>query len=82
MIILKITNASELVAAKLGRFLEMLTPDMLDHNAVENELIKQLVANLQAEGVKGELAAVIGLDLENGELRLQDGMKVRQHRQF
>jgi len=82
MIILKITNASELVAAKLGRFLEMLTPDMLDHNAVENELIKQLVANLQAEGVKGELAAVSGLDLENGELRLHDGMKVRQHRQF
>jgi hypothetical protein len=82
MIILKITNSSELVAAKLGRFLEMLTPDMLDHNAVENELIKQLVANLQAEGVKGELAAISGLDLENGELRLQDGMKVRQHRQF
>jgi hypothetical protein len=82
MIILKITNSSELVAAKLGRFLEMLTPDMLDHNAVENELIKQLVANLKAEGVKGELAAVSGLELDNGELRLHDGMKVRQHRQF
>ena len=53
MIILKITNSSELVAAKLGRFLEMLTPEMLDHNAVENELIKQLVTNLKAEGVKG-----------------------------
>jgi hypothetical protein len=82
MIILKITNSSELVAAKLGRFLEMLTPEMLDHNAVENELIKQLVANLKAEGVKGELAAVSGLELDNGELRLHDGMKVRQHRQF
>jgi hypothetical protein len=82
MIILKITNSSELVAAKLGRFLEMLTPDMLDHNAVENELIKQLVANLKAEGVKGELAAVSGLELQDGELRLHDGMKVRQHRQF
>ena len=82
MIIIKITNSSELVAAKLGRFLEMLTPDMLDHNAVENELIKQLVANLKAEGVKGELAAVSGLELDNGELRLHDGMKVRQHRQF
>ena len=82
MIILKITNSSELVAAKLGRFLEMLTPDMLDHNAVENELIKQLVANLKAEGVKGELAAVSGLELQDGELRLQDGMKVRQHRHF
>jgi hypothetical protein len=82
MIILKITNSSELVAAKLGRFLEMLTPDMLDHNAVENELIKQLVTNLKAEGVKGELASISGLDLQDGELRLQDGMKVRQHRHF
>ena len=82
MIILKITNSSELVAARLGRFLEMLTPDMLDHNAVENELIKQLVTNLKAEGVKGELASISGLDLQDGELRLQDGMKVRQHRHF
>jgi hypothetical protein len=82
MIVLKITNASELVAAKLGRFLEMLTPDMLDHNAVENELIRQLVTNLQAEGVKGELASISGLDLQDGELLLHDGMKVRQHRQF
>jgi hypothetical protein len=40
------------------------------------------VANLKAEGVKGELAAVSGLELDNGELRLHDGMKVRQHRQF
>jgi hypothetical protein len=82
MIILKITNSSELVAAKLGRFLEMLTPDMLDHNAVENELIKQLVTNLKAEGVKGELASISGMDLQDGELHLQDGMKVRQHRHF
>jgi hypothetical protein len=82
MIILKITNSSELVAAKLGRFLEMLTPDMLDHNVVENELIKQLVLNLQAQGVKGELASISGLDLQDGELLLHDGMKVRQHRQF
>jgi hypothetical protein len=82
MIILKITNSSELVAAKLGRFLEMLTPDMLDLNVVENELIKQLVLNLQAQGVKGELASISGLDLHDGELHLHDGMKVRQHRQF
>jgi hypothetical protein len=82
MIVLKITNASELVASKLGRFLEMLTPDMLDHSAVENELVKQLVLNLQAQGVKGELASISGLDLQDGELLLHDGMKVRQHRQF
>jgi len=82
MILLKITNASDVVASKLGKFLESLTPDLLDQNAVENELIKQLVVNLQAEGVKGELAAISGLDLADGELRLHDHLKVRRHRSF
>jgi hypothetical protein len=82
MIVLKITNASEVVASKLGKFLESLTPDSIDQTAVENELIKQLVRNLQAEGVKGELAAVSGLDLAEGELRLHDQLKVRKHHTF
>jgi hypothetical protein len=82
MIILKITNAQEVVASKLGKFLEMLTPDLLDQTAVENELIKQLVINLKAEGVKGELAAVSGLDLRDGELSVHEGLKVRKHQEF
>jgi hypothetical protein len=82
MILLKITNASDVVASKLGRFLESLTPEQLDQKAVENELIKQLIHNLQAEGVKGELAAVSGLDLADGELHLHPGLKVRRHQTF
>ena len=82
MIILKITNASEVVASKLGKFLESLTPDSIDQTAVENELIKQLISNLQAEGVKGELAAVSGMDLADGDLRLHDQLKVRKHHTF
>ena len=39
MIVLKITNASELVAAKVGRFLERLTPDDLDSFTVEDQVI-------------------------------------------
>ena len=82
MIILKITNAQELVAAKLGRLLGGLTPDLLEQSAVENELIKQLVTNLRAEGVKGELAVVSGLDLQEGDLHLRDGLKLRRHQAF
>ncbi|MFM7635771.1 MAG: hypothetical protein ACKO7Z_09400 [Cyanobacteriota bacterium] len=82
MIILKITNASEVVVARLGKFLESLTPDLLDQSAVEHELLKQLAVNLQAEGVKGELAAVSGLDLTDGTLQIHEGLKVRRHQVF
>ena len=76
MLVLKITNARELVSAKLGRFLEALTPDALDEKTVEDILVKELVKNLSAEGLKGELAAVRGLDLEDNKLVLADGLQV------
>ena len=82
MIILKITNASEVVASRLGKFLESLTPDLLDQSAVESELIKQLVINLKVEGVKGELAAVSGLELSEGKLQVHEGLRVRKHQTF
>ena len=82
MIVLKISNSSEVVAAKVGRFLEFLTPDSIDHTTVEDQVIKKLVENLAAEGIKGEIAAVKGLDLNGQELSLQDGMKVRKHESF
>ena len=62
MIVLKISNSSEVVASKVGKFLEFLTPDSVDQSAVEDQVIKKLVENLAAEGIKGEIAAVHGLD--------------------
>ena len=82
MIVLKISNSSEVVAAKVGKFLELLTPDSLDHSAVEDQVIKKLVENLAAEGIKGEIAAVKGLDLNGQELSFHDSMKVRKHESF
>ena len=82
MLVLKITNARELVSAKLGRFLEALTPDALDQKTVEDIVIKELIKNLAAEGLKGELAAVQGLDLEDKNLVVGDGMHVRRHERF
>jgi hypothetical protein len=82
MIVLKITNASEVMASKLGKFLESLTPDALDQSTIEDIVLKKLVENLQAEGLKGEVASVRGLDLEEKELVMHDGMRVRRHHTF
>jgi len=82
MIVLKISNASELMASKLGKFLESLTPDCLDQTTIEDVVLKKLVQNLQAEGLKGEVAAVRGLDLAGKELVLQEQMHVRRHQTF
>jgi hypothetical protein len=41
-----------------------------------------MVENLQAEGLKGEIAAVRGLDLDSAQLVFHDSTKVRRHEQF
>ena len=45
-------------------------------------MIKKLVENLAAEGIKGEIASVHGLDLEGDQLSLHDGLKVRKQSSF
>ena len=82
MIVLKITNAPELVASKVGRFLERLTPDDLDSSTVEDQVIKKMIESLAAEGVKGEIAAVNGLDIDGEQLVLNEGLKLRKQSIF
>ncbi|MBM5801710.1 MAG: hypothetical protein FJ077_12960 [Cyanobacteria bacterium K_DeepCast_35m_m2_023] len=82
MIVLKISNAPELVASKLGRFLESLTPDALDQAAVEAIIIQKMVENLKAEGLKGEIASVQGLDIEGKQLTMNSAMHVRNVQTF
>jgi hypothetical protein len=82
MILLKISNASELVASKIGKFLESLTPDGLDQTTVEDAVISKLIENLRAEGLKGEVAAVRGIDLDAKQLVLDETTKVRRHDHF
>ena len=82
MIVLKISNASEVVASKGGRFLERLTPDSIDQTTVEDQVIKKLIENLAAEGLKGEVAAINGLELQGEDLSVHKGLKVRKHSTF
>jgi len=82
MIVLKITNSSELLSAKVGKFLESLTPDGFDQVTVEDIVIRKLIENLAAEGLRGEVAAVSGLDLDGQELVIQKQLHVRSNRPF
>ena len=82
MIVLKISNASEFVASKVGRFFERLTPDSMDQTTVEDQVIKKLIENLAAEGLKGEVAAINGLELQGEDLSVHNDLKVRKHSTF
>jgi hypothetical protein len=78
VIVLKISNASDLVASKVGRFLEKLTPDGMEEAKVEEEVIKKLVENLRAEGIKGSVASVKGLELSSDGLQLKKELHMRR----
>jgi hypothetical protein len=78
VIVLKIGNASELVASKVGRFIERLTPDALDEAKVEEEVIKKLVENLRAEGLKGSVASVKGIDLAKEGITVKNDLHIRR----
>ena len=82
MIVLKISNASELVASKVGRFLELLTPDSLDEAKVEEEVVKKLVENLRAEGIRGSVASVKGLELAPEGLSMKGDLHLRRYEEI
>ncbi|MFN9630379.1 MAG: hypothetical protein ACK59A_09155 [Cyanobacteriota bacterium] len=82
MILLTIDNASELVAQKLGKFIESLTPDSFDEAKVEDILIRKLIENLSAEGLAGEIASVRGLDLGDKTLHIHEQLHVRHQVKF
>ena len=82
MIVLKISNASDVVASKVGRFLERLTADSLDEAKVEEEVIKKLVENLRTEGIEGSVASVKGLDLSPEGIVMKNDIHLRRFEQI
>ena len=82
MIVIKISNASDVVAAKMGRFLESLTPDQFDRDKVEDVLITKLIEQLALEGISGEVAAVRGMTMEATQLLIEERLHVRHHEFF
>ena len=82
MILLKITNASDVVASKAGKLFEKMTPDMIDQKLVESQVIQQMIEQLQLEGLKGYISSVKGLDISDDTLLTQSSFKVRSTKTF
>ena len=82
MILLKITNCSELVASKVGKFVEKLTPDGIDQTIVEEIVVKQMLETLSSEGLKGEITLIDGINIENKKLTLDDAFSIGEQSIF
>ena len=82
MILLKITNASDVVASKAGKLFEKMTPEMIDQKLVESQVIQQMIDQLQLEGLKGEISSVKGLDLSDDTLITESSFKIRNTKSF
>ena len=82
MILLKITNASDVVASKAGKLFEKMTPEMIDQKLVESQVIQQMIEQLQLEGLKGQISSVKGLDINDDTLTTKSSFKIRSTRTF
>ncbi|KGG15535.1 MULTISPECIES: hypothetical protein [unclassified Prochlorococcus] len=82
MILLKITNASDVVKAKAGKFFEKMTPDRIDQKLVETQVIQTMIEQLKLEGLKGEISSVKGLEIEGSALVTKSSFVVRETKSF
>ena len=82
MILLKITNASDVVASKAGKLFEKMTPEMIDQKLVESQVMQQMIEQLKLEGLKGQISSVKGLDLSEDSLVTKSSFKVRSTKDF
>ena len=82
MILLKITNSSEVVKAKAGKLFEKMTPDMIDQKLVEDQVIQSMIEQLTLEGLKGEISSVKGLELQGTSLLTKSSFVVKETKTF
>ena len=82
MILIEITNASDVVASKAGKLFEKITPEMIDQKLVESQVIQQMIEQLQLEGLKGQISSVKGLDISEDALVTKSSFKVRTTKTF
>ncbi len=82
MILLKITNASEVVRAKAGKLLEKMTPEQIDQKLVESQVIQTMIEQLKVEGLKGEITSVKGLEINEDTLITKNGFSIKETKTF
>ena len=82
MILLRITNASEVVKAKAGKIFEKITPDTIDEKLVEAQVIQTMIEQLKIEGIKGEISSVKGLEVNGSAMITKSSFVVRETQNF
>ena len=82
MILLRITNSSEVVKAKAGKFFEKITPDTIDEKLVESQVIQTMIEQLKLEGIRGEISTVKGLEVKESSLITKSSFVVRETKSF
>ncbi len=82
MILVKITNSTEVVASKTHKLFAKVTPDKIDENLVEAEVIKQMGSDLASFGLKGEISIVKGIDIQENTLVTKKGFVVKRKQSF
>ena len=82
MILVKITNSTEVVASKTHKLFAKVTPDKIDQNLVESEVIKQMSSDLASFGLKGQISIVQGIDVKDESLVTQRGFIVKKSLTF
>ena len=58
MLLVEITNSSEMVASKTHKLFAKMTPEKIDKNIVEAQVIKQMSDDLAAWGLEGSISIV------------------------
>ena len=82
MILVKITNSTEVVASKTHKLFAKVTPEKIDENLVESEVIKQMGSDLASFGLKGEISIVKGIDVDEETLITKKGFVVKKSQNF
>ncbi len=82
MILVKITNSTEVVASKTHKLFAKVTPDKIDQNLVESEVIKQMGSDLASFGLKGQISIVQGIDVNDDALITHKGFVVKRSQSF
>ena len=67
-IYLKITNPTEVVKKKTSKWLTDITPERIDRKLVEDEVIKGIIEQLTFEGIKGEISAINGFEVNESSV--------------
>ncbi len=82
MILLRISNSSEVVKAKAGKLFEKFTPDRIDEKLVEAQVMQTMIEQLRLEGLEGEISSVKGLEIQGKSMVTKSSFIIRETKSF